>query len=475
MRALALRHPAIAGFGLFALLAGLSRPQSWRKPLEADTAQYLYVAHVMLTGGTPYVDAANNKGPLTYLLFAPIDLVSGRHPAAVRLTLLVFAALAALAVAGYVAHYAGRAAGAFAGVALALLASVTAMQGDDPNTEQYGLAPMAGALYFATRGTRWSPAAAGVLASAAALMNPAFAVVVPFVAWELWRSGRRRALVAGAAGGAVLLIVVLGWLALAGALGDMAAQVLDKAASAASGRVTSGRLGARDHGAWLDVPAPGLWLAGLAGSAVAASRPRLRAPAVASALWILLAWLRVKLATYEYPHHYYPAMLGICIGVALGVATLWPRATAARVAVAAAVLAVLWVPSVGRPQRDLLAQPLKGRGFGDYGYREQYPVARFIAAHTARGDRVQLEGSIPQVYWLTDRQAPTRYFDRYVAQRSRANEAELARGLRAHPPKAVAACPVNEAGPWLAPLLHQMSYRLAYDVRSCRVWLRADP
>ena len=159
----------------------------------------------MLDGGTPYVDAANNKGPLTYGLFALLELVGGSHPVVHRAVLIVFAGLAALAVAGYTAHYAGRAAGAFAGVTFALLSGTPVLQGDDLNTEQFGVAPMAGAWYLATRGSSRSRGrAAGALTAAAILMNIAFAVVAPFVAWELWRAapaGRRaRPLLIAAAG-----------------------------------------------------------------------------------------------------------------------------------------------------------------------------------------------------------------------------------------------------------------------------------
>ena len=138
------------------------RSDRWRAPLINDTGQYLYVGETMLDGGTPYVDAANNKGPVTYLLFALIELVSGTHPVARSARrCCVFAGLAALALAGYVAHYAGRAAGVVAGVTLALLAGAPALQGSDPNTEQFGIAPMVGAWYLATRGSARTAAAAG--------------------------------------------------------------------------------------------------------------------------------------------------------------------------------------------------------------------------------------------------------------------------------------------------------------------------
>jgi hypothetical protein len=479
MRALALRHPAAAGFVLFALLAGLSRPQSWRKPLEPDTGQYLYVADVMLHGGTPYVDAANNKGPLTYLLFVPISLIGDTHAVVVRMALLVFAALAALAVAGYVTHHAGRAAGAVAGFALALLASASAMAGDDPNTAQFGIAPMAGAWYLATRGTARASAAAGALAAAATLMNPAFAVVLPFVAWELWRAGGRRPLALGAAGGGAVAVVVLGWIVLAGALDDMADQVLEQAVRTATRGIPTGsvleRGDERGVQVLLSVPAPGLWIAGLLGCAVAATDRRLRAPAIASALWIVVALLRVKLATYGFRHHYYPGLVGIAAGIGLGLAVAWRRVEGRPgVALAVVALAALWIPSVAVPQLDLLELPPEQRRIGDPAYSEQYPVAGFLAANTEPGDRVQVAGIQAQVYWLARRRSPTRFFDPYFVERRRDDRAAFLDGLLADPPAAIAALPREAIRPEIAELMREVPYRVAYDVRGCRVWLRAD-
>ena len=227
---LAKRHPALTGLVVVTAIVALARLATLRAPFNNDAGQYLYVGRTLLDGGTPYVDAANNKGPVTYGLFALLELVGGSHPVVHRAVLIGFAALAALAVAGYTAHYAGRAAGAFAGVTFALLSGTPALEGDDPNTEQFGIAPMAGAWYLATRGSSRSAAAAGALTAAAVLMNIAFAVVAPFVAWELWRAapaGRRlRPLLVAAAGAAAVALPIVVWLAAAGALDDFAAQVL---------------------------------------------------------------------------------------------------------------------------------------------------------------------------------------------------------------------------------------------------------
>src|SRR4051794_5934691 len=122
---------ALAGFGL---LAAVARPASFRMPVDRDTGQYLYVADVLLHGGTPYADAANDKGPVLYLLFAAIQLVTGTSVVGVRLALLAVTAAAALFLALYVTARTTRAAGLLAGAAFAVLASTAALQGFDPNS-----------------------------------------------------------------------------------------------------------------------------------------------------------------------------------------------------------------------------------------------------------------------------------------------------------------------------------------------------
>ena len=484
---LALRHPALAGLAVFTAIVAVARLATLRAPIANDTGQYLYVGQVLLDGGTPYVDAANNKGPLTYVLFALLGLVGGAHPVFYRVVLIVFAGLAALAVAGYAAHYGGRAAGVLAGVTLALLSGTAALQGDDPNTEQFGVAPMAGAWYLATRGTARTAAAAGALASAAVLMNIAFAVVLPFVAWELWRAapaGRRARplLIAVAAGVAVALPFAV-WLLAAGALDDFAAQVLGRAGRAAtgSGSALSGSGLEAGEGAvrltgvrfLLDVRAGGLWVAGLLGCAIAARDARARPGAVAAALWIVVAWLRVKLPSYELPHQSYPALPAIAVGLALGVAALWQPATGRRVALAALVLVLAAWPNVVSPQWEAAWDPPWERPAQSYPLAEQYPVARFVGAHTAPSDRIIVSGSWSQLYWLADRRAPTRFFDHEVSNLDAGDAAARRRDLFAHPPRAIVQLPPEPLEPDLEALLRRTPYRLAYDSRGARVWLRS--
>ena len=135
------------------------------------------------------MDAADNKGPLTYLLFGALDIVAGSSTTGLRLTLVLACALTALAVAARVRRAAGDWAGLAAGAAMAILGSTPFLEGEDPNTEQYGVLPLATAWWLAARGGIRSAAAAGALVAVAVLINVGFVALAPVIAVELWFAG----------------------------------------------------------------------------------------------------------------------------------------------------------------------------------------------------------------------------------------------------------------------------------------------
>jgi hypothetical protein len=475
---------ALATAAGFVVLAAASRPATFRMPLNQDAGAYLYIGDLVLNGGTPYVDAADNKGPVTFLLFGLIGRLAGIHTLGVRLTLLIFASLAALAMAGYVGHFAGRRIGILAGASLAILGSSMVVQGAEPNTEQYGLAPLVGAWWLAARGGRRSSAGAGALAALATLINVGFVVIVPLVVFELWRStgtsGRRSQLLAAAVGALGVTMPLLAWLAFSGALGDMRIQVLRMASSAVGGHVLPSlhpdriRPPGVDLGYLLSVPAPGLWLAGLTGGLIALTDVRLRKPAIGALTWIALMTARVKLAPYEYQHYYDLAIPGIAAGIALGAATLWPAKSAATMATTALLIAAPVCVYVIIPQAKALDQPSQKR-WPYPSYAAAYDIARFISHHTRPHDLIFMPGGDGQVYWLAQRRAPTRFFQDYALDASAGYRGERQRQLLARPPTAIGALPGDlRFGRDLNQLFLRFPYRLAYKTRSGgKVWLRS--
>jgi len=121
LQAVVLRFPTLSAFVLFLTLGALTKAAFWGRTPGFDAGQYLYVGGVILDGEPPYLDAANNKGPVLFLVFALIRLVAGTSTAPVWIAALVFAVLAALALAGYVSSYAGRWGGFLAGLIFAAI------------------------------------------------------------------------------------------------------------------------------------------------------------------------------------------------------------------------------------------------------------------------------------------------------------------------------------------------------------------
>jgi len=462
---------ALAGV-LFAAVAFLARLGSITDPLDRDEGVYLYVGHTIVSGGMPYTDAADNKGPVTFLLFAGIDLVAGQSATVVRLLLLVFAALAALAVAIYVAHFAGRRAGLVAGLIFAAL-SVT-LDGDQPNTERWGACLMAGAWACSATGGVRAAVGAGALSAAAAGMNVGFLAIFPIVFFEMWRAdaptGLGRRALAFALGGAVVAVPIFVWITAGGALTALAEQAGGQAYQGTSGASFADRL-APSH--LLDFQGRVLFAAGVLGSLVALRHPRLRAPAIGALLFIIVMWACVQLSGDDTETRlYYLAVPGIAVGIAVGCLALWAtRAPVLRVAAVAAVAGLVVAHAVVPQVRDIGEEPWPD----DPDLELAYPAARFIKAHTEPDDPIFVAGSLGQLYWLADRRAPTRFFHVFPLRWRPEYEEERNRELFANPPVALAFLPgagQRDNQYHIVPeLLERFPYRLAYDVDEARIWL----
>jgi hypothetical protein len=481
---------AAGGFVAFGLVAALVRIGNYAAPLVSDSGQYLYVGHVVAHGGTPYLDAAYNKGPLTALLFAGVDQLAGHSVVLVHLLVVPFAAATALALAGYVAHYAGRTAGVFAGLTFAVFSALQRLDGAEGRTEQYGVAPAFGALWLATRRGGWAAAGAGALLACAVLINPALGLVAPAVALQLWltaREGReaeaagarrRRAgsALAAAAGGALVPVALACiWLAAAGGLRDMIIQVGGQVGDAFGltditiGGAAPLALGRLPFDA--DLPPVLLWALGIAGSALALRRPGLRAPAAVRGLVMVATLVRVKAPIYAGDYQYYPAVPAICGAIALGFAALPAMRPGYRAALTAVVLApAVWTLAV-HPQLDLLGrEPVDRQPRG----REIRGLARFLRAHTRPAGRIFVVGGHDDVYWLARRRAPTRFFDAFGINGAPAYPAQQRRDLLRHPPAAIVTVSPERA--WkeksVIPLLRTRRYHVAYVLARDVVWLR---
>jgi hypothetical protein len=460
-------------FGLVVvLIAAATRASSYGVALTQDTGQMLYGGTLVLHGGTPYRDAALIKGPTRYLFSAVLRLVAGRSALGVRLCLLGAAVVAALALAKYLRRISDARIGVTAGVAFAAFAAIATFEGEDPDLEQFAVAPMALALLFASGDSLISAAVSGTLLGVVGLVSPVFLIpLAPAVVWTMWwmRSRRWRDLLgAGLAGVAVVGAVAL-WLLIGGALSDISHQVPGTFGGPPTGHLLSlTRLAA--------VPARRLWLTCLPATAVAFSQRRLRVAATCALGWIILSWARVKVGDYldwdpEYDHHYYPAFVGLCAGLALGLGAVWSARPRFESAVLTALVTVpLFVTLVVVPERDAYAVPLATRGIGAQPWGDAYPLTAWIDAHARADQPVMVSGSEPQVYWLADRFASTRLFDVYAILAHRPYERELMSDLYDHPPRAVVAVAYDLPDAYLARFLTNLRYRLVYSTRAGRIW-----
>ena len=469
-----LGFPLWAVLAVLCLLVAVGRPASFAAPPSRDMGQYMYVGTVVLEGGTPYVDAANNKGPANQLLWAGVRAVSGRSPLAPRLVLVLATALGALALALWVAGHLGRAAGLLAGGIYALLSSADGFEAYDPNNAQFGTPVMLAAVALAAVPRRAPAALAGAAAAFAFWMNPAFAFAAPFVAWQLWAAGPARAgrLAAAALGALAVSAVLVAWVGAGGGLDDMAIQVFGQAERALSPDVTASAtppptVGAAPLQFLLDLPESTLWIAGLVAAMVAARSRAHRVLALACVLWLLAWFTRVEIASYAFPNQYVPALAGIAAALAIAIASLWGGPRRDRVALSALVVAPLAWLAVAAPQLTSLGIPADERG--RVGAEE---AAAFVRANTAPGETLAVAGYDPQIQWLADRRSPSRFFDSFGLSNRDAYVDERRRALRERPPAAVVALIDTLLDPDLDALVREEGYRLAYERPTGRVWLR---
>jgi hypothetical protein len=272
----------------------------------------------------------------------------------------------------------------------------------------------------------------------------------------------------------VLLVALAVWLWASGAMPVAWEQLGVQSTGAVSDAAAGGHLGTTKTGVptLTDGPAAGLWLAGVVGCLVALRDARLRRIALPALAWIVLSWARVKLASYEFPHHFTPGLVGIAAGIAVGVAALWPPDGLSRIALGALVLAApLWT-YVLEPQWKALAIPPDRRTVADETTGNVYPAAEFLRAHTRPSDRIMVSGGQAQVYWLAGRRASSRYFDIYATHYRPGAALVRARDLRAHPPRAVAALNGDGLDPVLAGVVARGGYRLVFELPGTHVWMR---
>ena len=356
---------------------------------DRDEAYLSVMGDVMRGGGTLYVDVIDRKPPLVPLAYElarslSVDMRMVRVMCA--LAVLVNGVLVSLLVR----RLSGSRNAAIAGGVLAVLGTAWFLPADAQaaNFELWGLAPATGAVLAAVmaRGKgatawRWFLAAGALVAVAAHAKQPYIAAGLP-VAFEAVRahSGRRRNVVAGAAGAVLATLPLL-------VLVDLGS--LWRWAWADNGDYLDGGLStARALGVGLGLTVVFLCfhLPLLYGFWAAATRRVKLDPAVL--VWVLASLAIIPLGLRFFGHYYQQLVppLAVLSGVALATASRWAwRVVSAAAAVATVVLLV--VSFAHRPNLTNFTA-----------------LGRYVQRTTTPDDRVLVWGALPDVYIAIQRQ-----------------------------------------------------------------------
>jgi hypothetical protein len=189
--------------------------------------------------------------------------------------------------------------------------------------------------------------------------------------------------------------------------------------------------------------------------------------------------------SYAGGQHHYPALPGVAAGIALGIKVAVDRVTSRwhwkrlRPILAATLLAIPVAAYVVEPQLRALRIPADQRwGRADRSLSLAYPVSRFLDAHTRPENKIFVAGSDSEVYWLSGRDASTRFFHAYPLRWNAHFHVERRANLLDSPPAAIVVMPgaaERERQFWtdVADVLRRRPYRRAYENDGARVWLLA--
>ncbi|HEV8536211.1 MAG TPA: hypothetical protein VGR87_10920 [Candidatus Limnocylindria bacterium] len=406
-----------AGFAFFSVLFLAPNCPIRRVPSE-DAGVFLYVARTIASGGMPYRDVWDHKPPGVYLL----DVLAGGSVwgvFALQLVLLFAAtwiSYRSLVTSGFIPP-----AAAFGSIAwLVAVPRLVLEDGLQTNfAELYALPLQLAALgLFAADETRasptWRTVAVGALGAGAVLLKPTLigiwvAIAIVLLATRV-RSGRwpdlaRRAFLLIVPASLVVALVI-GWLALGGALGDAIDQVVRYNAAYSGFATPLDRLIAIAMGLRLTLPS------GLAVLAVAGWVATFRGPRAPLVLVAAVAFpIELLLASAGRGYHYY--FLAWLPSMAVLAAHLWAR-LAARFGVRIARPSLLAVGAM-----TIVPTLLAGRLLLTFDDGAARGAAAYIDEATRPGDTVLVWGSRAEVFVLSDRRAPTRYVYQYAALATR--------------------------------------------------------
>jgi len=415
-------------------------------PLGADQGILLWIADVIRSGGIPYRDAFDVRGPGFDYLHALILFAFGRNEWGIRVFDLLMLAVGAWMVFRIASRLAGKVA-AIAAALLFLLWYAALDYWSSAQSDGWCASILAAVVALLLLGdgrlTTWRSAFAGLLVGTCTLNKPTYAIfmLLPAVqvlsghkygrAWMLSRAA------AALAGFALPILLCVAWFAAHGALDDLVEVHLKWTVLMYSGIAQPWLTRVQDMIGWLLTSKFAVALCLSVAGLVFLARTR-GADALMMGVWLGLALFNVVLQGKYWQYHWLVIYPLAAVLTGIGVHALL-RLAAARLTTSAetgedreatlalrtlpvTIVAVLFAAAIFTPSLEIYrwvkaevgltnANEYDRMQFGPYGRGPDtfVQMARYIAAHTTEHDPVLVWGDIQGINFLSARPAPTRF------------------------------------------------------------------
>ena len=413
-------------------------------PFSNDQGNLAWVGDVVLSGGMPFRDAWDVKGPGAHLMFAFVEMVFGRNEWGVRLFDLVMLAACAACLRSIVREYAGRGAMRWS-IVLFFLWYASLDHHNTAQPDEWAGVMVTGAVALMVTRTRLSTISgfvAGVLIGYCALIKPTYLLFFALPLLDGWCHVRAEGVgrmvrfwLASGVGLVLPIALCIGWFWYRGALDDWIAVHLHwipssyadvDAAWLNRGQYLLAFLTKQRFAPAVPLVVGGLWLV----------RQRSDRDVVILVAWMLAAALGVLVQGHFYEYHWLPIYPPLALLAGIGGDALWmwltddgrvwsssttservPRDLAVVASIAVTLAAVVLLGAGTGPFLHLyrLSGAVVTGDFDDYERIEFGPFAHhggvfpelvdYLHARTGPTDEVLLWGSAAGVNYLSDRPA----------------------------------------------------------------------
>ena len=431
------RFWAWAAVALVLVLVAAIRVRLLDVPLERDEGEYAYAGQLILRGIPPYQMAYNMKLPGAYAVYALFLALFGPTARGVHLGLLVVNAAAVVLLFQLVRRLFGSFAGVCAAATYALLSVGQPVRGIFAHSSHlvvlFALAGFLRLLIAAGSGRRRDYLGSGLLFGLSFVMKQHGIFFVVFGAAAVllptrghgrggrrpWTSAPGAAFALGAAAPFLLACLVL---LIAGVFPAFWFWTFRYASAYASELpLAEGLANLRNAIVGAVPPAAPLWGLGLAGLAALLADRTWRSRRALVVLFALTSFITMCPGLYFREHYWILFLPALALLAGLAVEWLRQRLLRSRLRraagpIAAAVFLGLFVATLVGQRQFLFQATAREASRWTYGpnpFVEAPEVARYIAAHSAPGERILVMGSEPEIYFYANRASATGHIYMY--------------------------------------------------------------